>query len=410
MAETTSRTSIVLYLTKDGMSPSCMAKMAGIRRYCALRGWDAEMVFRPDFAAGDLSGILGRRGLVGCIVDGVANNVNLPPRLFRDVPVSYIGYMRGRTGNRPNFHFNTDAIAEAAFRELSANRPPCYAAIGHPQPLRWSRQRVRAFRDVVRAAGAKCFTFHAPTASGNGFWDGFAARLAPWLARLPEHCAVFVVSDQVAVRVAKAARAAARPIPRSLTLVSVDNFTDLCESAEPPVSSVQLDFERAGFLAARALGNEISAAKDAKKHKGFANSAFFAAKTGMTSPILVDPLLVVRRKSTSGRGRHEKFILDAISAIRREACDGLSAAGLIGRYPVSKRLFTLRFREATGHSVLDEILHVRLEKACTLLAQTDTSVGAVAGLCGFRCNRTLDALFRSRLHMSMSDWRKRNAR
>ena len=40
----------------------------------------------------------------------------------------------------------------------------------------------------------------------------------------------------------------------------------------------------------------------------------------------------------------------------------------------------------------------------------DPSVGAVAGLCGFRCNRTLDALFRSRLHMSMSDWRKRNAR
>ena len=402
MAETTSRTGIVLYLTKDGMSPSFVAKLAGVRRYCATRGWSAEMVFRPEFAAGDLSGILGRRGLVGCVVDGVANNVNLPPRLFRDVPVSYIGYMRGQTGNRPNFHFNTGAIAEAAFRELSANRPPCYAVIGHPQPLRWSRQRVRAFRDLVRTAGAKCFAFQTRTGTG----DGFDARLAPWLARLPEHCAVFVVSDQVAVRVTRAARAVARAIPRSLTLVSVDNFTDLCESAEPPVSSIQLDFERAGFLAARALGEPVLARRNGPgAPRGSAVPGSHPSK-----PILVDPLLVVRRKSTSGRGRHEKFILDAISAIRREACDGLSAAALIGRYPVSKRLFTLRFREATGHSVLDEILHVRLEKACTLLAQTDTAVGAVAALCGFRCNRTLDALFRSRLHMSASEWRKRNAR
>lgn len=384
--------------------------MSGIRRYCLSRGWHAELVFRPDFPVEELSDILRQHRPVGCVVDGVANNVNLPPRLFRGIPVSYIGYMRGRTGDRPNFHFNTEAIVETAFRELSAGKPPCYAAVGHPQPLRWSRQRLRAFRDVARAAGADCFTLPLPTGSGDGTWDGFVARLVPWLAKLPEHCAVFAVSDQVAVQVARAARMAARHIPRSLTLVSVDNFKELCESAEPSISSIQLDFERAGFLAARTLGDEISAAKDAKNHKGFANSASFAAKTSMPSPILIDPLLVVRRKSTSGRGRHEKFILDAITAIRREACDGLSAAALIRRYPVSKRLFTLRFREATGHSVLDEIHHVRLEKACTLLAQTDTAIGAVPGLCGFRCDRTLDALFRSRFHMSMSAWRKRNAR
>lgn len=382
--------------------------MSGIRRYCQSRGWDAEYVFRPDFPAGELCGILERYRPVGCVVDGVPNNVNLPPRLFHGISVSYIGYMRGRTGDRPNFHFNTEAIAETAFRELSAGNPPCYAAVGHPQPLRWSRQRVCAFRDVVRSAGADCFAFSSQSSSVADRWDGFVARLAPWLIKLPQHCAIFAVSDQVAVMVTRAACAVARHIPSSLTLVSVDNFTELCEGAEPPISSIQLDFERAGFLAARALEDDISAAKNAKKHKGFANAVSFAAKTSMSSPILIDPLLVVRRKSTSGRGRHEKFILDAIAAIRREACDGLTAAALIRRYPVSKRLFTMRFREATGHSVLDEILHVRLEKACMLLSQTNIAVGAVPVLCGFRCNRALDALFRTRFHMSMSVWRKRN--
>ena len=118
------------------------------------------------------------------------------------------------------------------------------------------------------------------------------------------------------------------------------------------------------------------------------------------------PLLTVRRKSTGGRGRHEPWVLDAVAAIRAEACGGLSAGELIGRYPVSKRLFTLRFREATGHSVLDEILHVRLEKAYTLLAQTDTAIGAIPGLCGFRSERTLEALFLDHAGISMREWRK----
>ena len=409
MREANSHSGIVLYLTKDGVSPSCTAKMSGIRRYCLSRGWNAELVFREDFPAAELSGILNRPGLVGCVVDGVSNNVNLPPRRFQDIPVTYIGYMRGRTGNRPNFHFNTEAIVETAFRELAASMPPCYAVVGHNRPFRWSRQRVRAFRDIVRASGSKCFSFSSRGCSGDGAWDGFVARLAPWLAKLPEHCAVFAVSDQVAVQVARAARAAVRHIPRSLTLVSVDNFKELCESVEPPISSIQLDFERAGFLAARALG-EFVAAKNAKTRKDFAGSASFTDKTTTSAPILIDPLLVVRRKSTSGHGRHEKFIAEAVEIIRREACAGLTVQQLLERFPHSRRNFERRFREARGHSVLDEILSVRLEAATSLLAQTDTAIGAIPDMCGFQSYRALDFHFRSRFKMGMGMWRKRNGR
>lgn len=62
-----------------------------------------------------------------------------------------------------------------------------------------------------------------------------------------------------------------------------------------------------------------------------------------------------------------------------------------------------------GRSALDEILHVRLEKACTLLAKTDTPISLIPGLCGFRTHTAIDRLFRSRFGMSMRDWRKNNA-
>jgi LacI family transcriptional regulator len=121
------------------------------------------------------------------------------------------------------------------------------------------------------------------------------------------------------------------------------------------------------------------------------------------------PLFTVRRESTRGRGRREPRILEAAEMIRREACDGLTARALAARFPGSRRLFDMRFREAMGHSVLDEILHVRLEKAFILLAQTDTAIGAIPGLCGFGSDSDLDVLFRKRCGMSMRDWRKRNA-
>lgn len=378
----------VLYLSRDGQSPSHLAKLAGIRRYCSTLGWEAEPVIRPEFTGGELADILGRHCPVGCVVDGVSRRVRLPPRLFGKIPVSYIGYPRGRTGNRPNFHFDTAEIAKTAFRELSAGMPECYAAVGQPQNLPWSRQRVAAFRAIVHAVGAECHTFQRRMRPIAEKREAFAKRLAAWIAGLPEHCAVFAVSDSVAVLVERAARSAMRNIPRSLTLVSVDNFKEICESADPPISSIQLDFERMGFLAAAALGKTVS-------YGGI---------------VLVGPLLAVRRHSTGGRGRHEPWILDAVEMIRREACDGLSAADLAAHFPFTRRLFDMRFREAVGRSPLDEILHVRLEKAQALLSGTDAPVMALPDFCGFSSYRALDNLFRTRYGIGMLEWRRRNSR
>lgn len=387
-------TNTVLYLSMIRNTPSQARKLDGIRRYCSSRGWTAEPVYREDVSAETLPEILAKHDPLGCVVEGVASHALLPPGLFRGLPVSYVGYPRRFAGNRPNFVFDTEAIMATALEELSAGNPPCYAVVGFHVPWEWSRKRVRTFRAAAKAAGRKCLAFpQLPRAAGEPT-EAYRRRLAAWLAKLPEHCAVFAVSDETAVTVVRAAKDAGRHIPRSLTLLSVDNFTELCEGADPPISSIQLDFEREGYLAAKALGETIATKNATGSRK---------------SNEILGPLLVVRRKSTSGRGRHEKFVVDAIDMIRREACDGLSPASLIARFPVSKSLFNLRFREATGHSVLDEITHVRLEKATTLLARTDAPVGSVPALCGFACDRTLDAVFRSRFGMGMRQWRKRNS-
>ena len=384
------RSPCVLYLSMSPGNLSQGQKLAGIRRYCSTRGWEAHPVGRPDFSSKRLPRILEEWQPIGCIVEGIGNTDVPPPGLFGMVPVTYLECPPDIVGNAPNILVDDAAIARAAVRELSAGRPSCYAAVGSLYGHRWARLRLRAFRDAVAAeTGKKCAVFPMPSPSSTERFEERLEHLAAWIATLPRNCAIFAASDVIAARVVAAARASRRNIPRDLTLVSTDNHPEICEASDPPISSIQIDLERMGYVAASMLA-----------------APSLHRSNGDDAVVAIGPMLTVRRKSTGGRGRHEPWVLDAVAAIRAEACEGLTAGELIGRYPVSKRLFTLRFREATGHSVLDKILHVRLEKAYTLLAQTDTAIGAIPGLCGFRSERTLEALFLDRAGISMREWRK----
>ena len=221
-----------------------------------------------------------------------------------------------------------------------------------------------------------------------------------------------------------AASAAGRAIPQDLTLIGVDNNPAICEGAAPTITSIQLDHERAGYAAAKAAGHATRDKRQATCGNARVSPAcpvshvacrsFSACRLSRVaspaSPLLVSPLLAVRRESTCGSGRREPHILAAVEMIRREACYGLTAQDVIDRAPGSKSLFNLRFREAMGHSVHDEIEYVRFEKVFTLLAQTDTAIGAIADMCGYRSNIALHKAFRLRTGKSMSVWRAQNRR
>jgi transcriptional regulator GlxA family with amidase domain len=122
--------------------------------------------------------------------------------------------------------------------------------------------------------------------------------------------------------------------------------------------------------------------------------------------VTIGPLMVTRRDTTRGRGRRKPDILKAVEMIRAEACDGLTAAKLASRFLGTRRLFDLRFREAMGHPAHDEILHVRLERALSLLARPDVPIGAIPFQCGFQSEIALHKLFVRRYGVSMREWRK----
>ena len=378
-----SQTPTILYVDCNLRSGIDRRRLDGVRRYAATRKWRVETLEHRDCSPAALREALARLRPIGCVTECWPPKTALRPAAFGRVPVVYFepldvpGWRHARGMTCDNA-----AVGRMAFEELSATHPPSYAVVSCGRNRRWARERADAFRECCRQAGAGCDVAHFPFEREDEF-EAAVGRMVPWVAALPQRCAVFAVNDLFALAAAKAMAAAGRSFPRSLTLVGADGD-------DPPqwdrelagtISTVRLDFELGGYRAAKALADA-------------AESAIFP------------PLLVERRKSTRGYGRREHRILEAVEMIRREACDGLTAAKLAKRFRGTRRLFDMRFREAMGHPPLDEIIHVRLERVLELLSQPDFPISAIADFSGFRSERELQKLFRSRFQTSMRDWRK----
>ncbi len=364
----------------------------GMRRFGRTIGWHIEPVLIAGLPAEAIRETVRSSGAVGCVLgtggvrsDEAGRLSSLATPLVRIDPTEAKHRRRGAAA----VISDNAAIAQAAYRELSAGHPPCYAAVSYWNPRqRWAKERIAAFRAICEAEGVKCTVFSQPRLEPAG---KRLERLADWAAALPPHVAIFAVNDFTAVETAIALHSRHRPIPRTATLVGVDGSPERHDIPSPPVpiSSVNVNFESAGFLAAKMLASKISRPREA-------TTATFG------------PLMVVRRESTRGRGRHERYILEAAEMIRREAFEGLTAAELAARFPVSRTHFERRFREATGHSVLDEILNIRLEQVQSYLLRRDVAIDAIAGFCGFGSEIELRRLFRRRFGVSMTQWRAAN--
>ena len=414
----------VLYLHAAKNPANTRRFLEGMLRFARTVGWRVEPVQMDGLSPAALRELVCADGVIGCVRNAEWPRHNGAERSFKkpQIPVIVVDPRETDRSRRAGAVFcDNAAIAKAAFRELSAGRPPSFAAVTYWNPsLRWAKERIAAFRALCSESRRECAVFPP---NGVEPPEARMARLEEWAAALPNNVAIFAANDFTAVETAIALHSIHRHIPKTATLVGVDGAPERHDIPPSPVplSSVDVNFESAGFLAAKTLSG-ILATKNTKEksslftnphcsqikndNRGSASFAFFAADN---NPPLYGPLMVVRRESTRGRGRREPFVLEAAEAIRREACDGLTAAALAARFPVSRKHFERRFREATGHSVLDEILNVRLEQVQAYLLRRNVAIDAIAGLCGFGSEIELRRLFRRRFGMSMSEWRARNS-
>lgn len=210
-----------------------------------------------------------------------------------------------------------------------------------------------------------------------------------WLESLQKPIGIFAAYDDAARRILDACHSAGLRVPSEVSILGIGNDELVCTHASPQISSIILDFEEEGYRAARELQALLL-------HKRRPTRREF--RCGCNG--------VAARGSTLGEMSAALLVQQAVTFIKKNAFNGISAADVVRQLHVSRRLADLRFREVTGTSILAYITDVRLKKVKQLLDTTDLRIGEIARQCGYEAN-SLKNLFSRHFRCSMRDWRKR---
>jgi len=369
-------------LFQSTLNKSWRDKLSGIYRFAReKKEWFVQVVSR--FATtSEIHRALKEWQPLGCLVDRGMEKGTPPDRIFGVLPVVYLDQPPSRPSDvHPCLMHDSAASARLASAELLRLKLASYAYLGMTKPYFWDAERLAAFRQEVQAIGQTVVVLDR-------------RNLRTTLKALPRPCGVLAANDQCALDVYHAASAAGLTIPGDVALVGIDNDEISCESVSPGLTSVEPDFVGAGYRLAQMLDNEITLGAK--------------ARTARKQPPLerYGPRRLVRRGSTNLLPLGDPRVQRAMEFIRRHACESrLKIDDILAEMDCSRRLATLRFRQTTGHSILDEIHEQRLAKICDLLANTNWPIATVIAQSGYVSESFAQKLFRSHTGLTMRAWR-----
>ena len=253
----------------------------------------------------------------------------------------------------------------------------------------WSGWRREAFAQAVREAGFEVDVYELPRGrAGEGSWEAMEDELARWVAALPKPAGVMVCSAQRGAQFLEACRRAGAAVPDEVAVISVDNDEPLCEVCNPPLSSVDAGHVQVGYEAAALLDRLL------------------AGQARPNRPILIQPQGVVTRGSTDVLAIEDRKIALVLRLIREHACNGIGVEALARQAGLSRSVLQRRFRALLQRTVHQEILNVRIKRACELLAQTDLPLVEIAERTGFKHQEYMGAVFKARLRRTPAQYRR----
>lgn len=248
----------------------------------------------------------------------------------------------------------------------------------------WSEERYVGFKSEVLKDKANFFEYKEdPNAEED------REKLTEWLKTLPKGTALFCCDDAHALFVTETCRMAGISIPDDIAVLGVDDDDLLCEISDPPISSIQLEVEEGGYQACRLLHQRL-----------LSNSA---------NPfnISIRPTGIRERQSTSSFNISDPHVLNIIRYIGDNYKNEISIPDILGIVPLSRRSVEVRFKKATGQTIYQYLLSMRIEHLAYLLTTTDRSPSELAYEVGFRDLSNIFRTFKRYKGCTVSEYRRR---
>jgi len=267
----------------------------------------------------------------------------------------------------------------------------------------WSRKRREGF---IAAVGPQVRRFE----ESLPWWERPEefGRLDAWIHSLPRRTAVFACNDTAGIKVTALCRRLHIAVPKDLAVLGIDNEEILCELSDPPLSSIPLDCEQIGYRAAaelRRLIEEAQATPHSRRSRPPGNHGALPA----VFPV-IPPHPIVERASTQTIPATDITVHRAAEFIREHAARRVLVPEIARQVNLSRRALEIRFRAATGRTVHQEIVRVRMQHAAALLRDTDLPIRAVAELCGIGTPQRFYAQFAAAEACTPAEYRRRHRR
>jgi LacI family transcriptional regulator len=152
-------------------------------------------------------------------------------------------------------------------------------------------------------------------------------------------------------------------VPEDVAVIGVDNDLLVCDFGDPPLSSIALNIESAGFEAAKLLDKMMSSGNKMKGRK-----------------IIVTSSHIVQRQSSDILAVNDKEVVQAIQFIKDNAKNKILLKDVLRITGIGRRALEKRFKKTIHRTIHNEIQQVRIESISKLLIETDLSISQITSL------------------------------
>ena len=212
--------------------------------------------------------------------DGIITRDSLDLDIFLDleIPIVIASAFLKRSEKIPGIVTDDSGIGELACKHFIHRGFKNFAFCGF-KDMPWSTSRQESFVSFLKDKGFKTDVINS-SSSRMLHWDKEHPRIIKWLESLPKPVGILCCNDDRGSDLIEACKTGGFKVPFEVAVLGADNDVQVCELSNPPLSSISLSTEKAGYQAAEALDKLMS------------------GKPADTNEITVIPLEVVKRQST----------------------------------------------------------------------------------------------------------------
>ena len=252
----------------------------------------------------------------------------------------------------------------------------------------WSIERGKYFSAMNSECGYNTHIYPSPSKLKKNDWEKEQRHVSEWIKSLPKPIGIFACNDDRGQHILEVCKTNDIKVPEEVAVIGVDNDPIICEIGDPPLTSIALNVEAAGFEAAGLIDQMIRNKKLTGKQ------------------IQVTPSHIVQRQSSDVLAVNDKEVAKAINYIRMNAKNKILVQDVVRRTCLSRRTLEKRFKESIRRTIYGEIRRVRIDLISKMLMETDLPISEITSHFDFTDIEHIARYFKIEKGVGLREFRK----